>query len=102
MPTFTPPTRTERIPPDRIEQRFGGRAGLFRHYGQPIAVGYSVLITSGVASASPGVVSPDVNQLAATDAGSGEDGKAWFTGGKTYTVTSAEQTILEAAGHTVT
>lgn len=75
---------------------------LWRHYGTPIATGYSVLITGGVATASPGRISPTAGDIAAADAGSGEGGKAWFRGGITYTVTSAEQTILEAAGYTVT
>ncbi|GAG37587.1 unnamed protein product, partial [marine sediment metagenome] len=36
------------------------------------------------------------------DAGSGEQGLAWFVGGRTYTVTSDENTILVAAGYSTT
>ena len=38
----------------------------------------------------------------AADSGSGEAGKAIFHGGQTYTVTAGEDTILSAAGYTVT
>ena len=71
------------------------------HYGKAIPTGYSVLITGGAASASPGLISPTAGDIAAADSGSGEGGKAWFRGGITYTVTEAEKTILEAAGYTV-
>jgi len=60
----------------------------------------SVLITAGVATASPGRVSPSTADIAGADAGSGEDGKAWFRGGITYTITAGEDTILSAAGYT--
>lgn len=72
------------------------------NYGAPIPVGYSVLITDGEATPAPGTVSPTAGDIAATDAGSGEGGKAWFRGGISYTLTSAEETILTDAGYTVT
>ena len=85
-----------------LQAEVADHVSMWRHYGTPIATGYSVLITGGVATPSPGRVSPTAGDIAAADAGSGEGGKAWFRGGITYTVTSAEQTILEAAGYTVT
>ena len=72
---------------------------LWRHYGVPIATGYSVLITSGTATTAPGKISPTAGEIAAADSGSGEGGLAWFRGGIAYTITSAEETILNAAGY---
>lgn len=71
-----------------------------RHYD--FSVGYSVLITAGVATPLPGRSAPTQDDIDAADAGSGMGGKAAFLGGRIYTVTSAEQTILEAAGYNVT
>jgi len=71
-----------------------------RWYSFP--VGYTVIITDGVASALPGRTVPTTAELAAADAGSGDGGKAVFSNGVTYTVTAGEQTILETAGYTVT
>lgn len=100
MPTFTPDTYT--IPlNDESQGGHGERYSMWRHYQGVIPTGYSVLITSGTATASPGRVSPSADDIANADSGSGEGGKAWFRGGITYTVTAAEQTILEAAGYTV-
>lgn len=95
MPTFTPPTYQKRFAPERE-----GGFDLMRHYQFP--VGYSVLITGGVATPSPGRTVPTQSDIDAADDGSGFGGKAAFIGGRTYTVTSAEKTILEAAGYTVT
>lgn len=85
--------------PER-EHRSQG-ASLWRYYRQ-LPVGYHVLITSGAATASPGVASVTTQDIEDADSGSGEGGKAWFRGGLTYTVTAAEDTILTAAGYTVT
>ena len=95
MPTFIPETYGMPIPTE------GDKNSLWRHYGLPIQTSYSVLITGGVATPSPGRISPTAGDIAAADDGSGEGGKAWFRGGITYAVTSAESTILEAAGYTI-
>ncbi len=74
---------------------------LWRFY-DGIPVGYTVLIVSGVASVHPGLAAPTEEQLAGADAGSGHNGLAAFIGGITWTVTAGEDTILTAAGYTVT
>ena len=102
MPTFVPPTYTQAITGEEEHNLSRKHASMWRHYGGVIPVGYSVLITSGVATASPGRVSPSVDDVNNADSGSGEGGQAWFRGGLTYTVTSGEQTILETAGYTIT
>jgi len=101
MPTFTPPTRNEAI--TGKEQVVGGdasHASMWRHYGSPIPVGYTVLITSGVATTSPGRIAPTTDDIAGADAGSGDADLAYFRGGQEYTITAAEDTILKAAGYT--
>ena len=103
MPTFTPTTYN--LPISGKEQVLGGDANhesMWRHYGSPIPVGYVVIITSGAANASPGSISPSVDTMAGADEGSGDGGLAIFSRGATYTVTNAEDTILTAAGYTVT
>ena len=92
--TFTPPTYDTPWASPRK------RGDLWRFYsGFP--TGYSVLITAGVATTHPGTVSPSMDTINAADAGSGYNSKGAFMGGRTWTVTSAEKTILEAAGYTV-
>ena len=71
-----------------------------RHYD--FNVGYSVLISGGVATPYPGRTGPSQADIDAADAGSGVGGKAAFLGGRDYEITAGEQTILEAAGYTVT
>jgi hypothetical protein len=95
MPTFTAPTY--RIPFN--DEKINKPRHLMRWFSLP--VGYTVLITGGVATPLPGRTVPTVSELAAADAGSGDGGKAVFSNGVTYTITSGEQTILEAAGYTV-
>lgn len=98
MPSFTPPTYKGALAPEPgIFKRFS----LWRFYNYR-DVGYHVLITSGVATPSPGRVGPQSSEIDAADAGSGENGKAWFRGGITYTITAGEDTILQAAGYTTT
>jgi hypothetical protein len=100
MPTFAPTTYgNQPLGPELDHQSLG--YNMFRYFDE-LPVGYHVLITSGVATTSPGRKSLDTNDISDADSGSGEGGKAWFRGGLTYTVTAAEQTILEAAGYTVT
>jgi len=97
MATFTPPTYGDAINPE--DTGHSKRYSLWRHYGTPIKVGYSVLITDGTATTAPGRVSPTADDIAGADAGSGEGGKAWFRGGIAYTVTSAEESALTSAGY---
>jgi hypothetical protein len=72
---------------------------LWRYY-VGIPTGYSVLITSGAASTFPGILNPTTDQINGADSGSGDNGKAAFIGGRTYTITAGEKTILDAAGYT--
>jgi hypothetical protein len=99
MPTFTPDTYTDAPPVEKVNH--GPDYSLWRYYGGR-EVEYVVIITSGAANASPGSVSPTVAQKNAADSGSGENDKGIFYGGRTYTVTAGEDTILTAAGYTVT
>ena len=69
-----------------------------RHY-RGVPIGYSVLITGGVATPYPGRATPTAGDIADADDGSGEGGKAWFRGGITYEITEAEETILCNAGY---
>ena len=115
MPVFTPPTRAEAIEgEEQSAPKIAPHVSMWRHYGTPIPTSYSVLITSGVATPYPGIASPSVHQIkgnaevpnatasfAGADAGSGNDGLAYFSGGITYTVTSGEETILVAAGYSM-
>ena len=107
MPTFTPTTYGMPIPDEKHDH-----VSLWRHYGLPIQTGYSVIISEGVATPAPGVISPPIRDITGNaavpnatethvgaDAGSGEGGLAWFRGGISYTITSAEETILVAAGY---
>jgi len=112
--TFTPDTYG--VPLNAETQGGEGEQhSMWRHFGTPIQVGYTVLITSGVATTAPGTVSPDTNDIrgnstevpnatatySGVDTGSGEGGLAWFRGGITYAITNAEQTILQTAGYTM-
>ena len=100
MLTFSPPTYKIPINPE-TQGGEGAEHSLWRQYLGVIPVGYSVLITSGTATTYPGVASPSADDVAAADTGSGEGGLAWFRGGIEYTITSAEKTILEAAGYVI-
>ena len=112
MSQFTPTTFTTPINDESFGH--GKDYSMWRHYAGVIPTPYVVIITDGVANASPGTVSPSVHTIkgnaevpnatasyAGADAGSGDAGLAVFTGGRTYTVTSAEETILLAAGYTM-
>lgn len=86
MPTFEPPTyATNAGQPGHPGHK------LFRRYTWQ--AGYSVLITDGVATPHPGVVSPTQDDIDAAD--------DVFLGGHIYEVTSEQKTILETAGYTV-
>ena len=78
-----------------------GHQSMWRLYGTPVGVGYTVIIASGVATASPGRLGASVDDLAAADAGSGDNDLGVFTRGATYNVTEAEKDILVAAGYTM-
>ena len=112
MSTFTPTTYGEAIGAENKDHPTGH--SMWRLYGTPIPTPYTVIITSGVASPSPGVTHPSLHDLkgnaevpnatasyAGADSGSGDDGRAVFTGGRTYTVTAGEETILLAAGYSM-
>ena len=102
MPTFATPTYTQAITGEEEHNLSKKHASMWRHYGGVIPVGYVVLITSGTATPTPGRVSPSVDDIKGADTGSGDDGRAVFSRGATYTVTAGEQTILETAGYTIT
>jgi len=61
----------------------------------------SVRIVGGVVSLFPGEHNLTPEQILAADPGSGLAGRAVFTGGRTWTVTTAEAILLNAAGYTV-
>ena len=96
MPTFTfdPPTYFV-----RRSHKGDPRHELWKFY-DGITTGYAVLITSGAASTFPGLATPSQDQIDAADAGSGDGGLAYFAGGRSYTITAGEKTILDAAGYT--
>jgi len=96
MPSFSPPTYEVSADPDNTEHD-GRPWGIMRRISYPR--GYSVLITAGVATPLPGIVGPSITQVRAADAGSGDGGFAAFIGGKTYTITAGEDTILTNAGY---
>lgn len=89
MPTFSPPTLS--IPIDRDHP-------LWKFYDQTGS--YSVLITGGTATTFPGKQGVTQDEIDAADSGSGFGGKAAFIGGREYTITAGEKTILDAAGYT--
>ena len=97
MPTFRSPTYEMAFLPEPGSTEF---AGLMRHYDFP--VGYSVLITGGTADPYPGRTVPTPEAVSNADPVSGENVKGVFLGVREYTVTGGEQTILQAAGYTVT
>lgn len=75
---------------------------LHRFYGGPVKE-YSVFIEGGVATTFPGRIGYTMADVNSADAGSGYGGRAAFVGGFVWDeITAGEQTILEAAGYTVT
>ena len=64
---------------------------------------YSVFIEGGVATTYPGKAGYTMADVNSADAGSGYGGRAAFVGGFIWDeITAGEQTILEAAGYTLT
>ena len=105
MPTFSPTTYKLGLK----DESLGGHApkwSLWRHYAGVITTPYVAWIRGGVANPSPGGSATtglsDPTHADVADSGSGENDLAIFVGGRTYTVTDSEQTILVAAGYTVT
>lgn len=93
---FIPPTYRQSFDP---EPNRHGKYALMRWYS--FEVGYSVLITDGVATTYPGKTVPTTAEILAADSGNGDGGRAMFSNGATYLVNEDEKTILEAAGYTV-
>ena len=81
MPIFKPPVRSERIPTDQKP---------FKFYTQPVSM--SVVYRN---SRFQEVRHPTQEETDAL-----EEGVTWFAGGRTYTVTDATATLLEADGFT--
>ena len=75
---------------------------LWRHFSG-IATARTIVITGGVASASPGLVNPTIDQINNPDSStSTAGGKAvWYATNQTQTVTTAEGTIFTTAGYVV-
>lgn len=82
MPSFTPPTRF---------QPLSGTDPLFGRYR--LSVGLSVVKKAGHYMTTP---YPWLGEIASL-----EEGRDWFQGGRTYTVTSAVAAQLTADGFTV-
>ena len=94
MPTFVPPT---------YDQPLDNELG--RH-GVAFPVGYVVWIDTDDGVHQATAISQDIinstNGVTGAATGSGDLGKAIFRNGRTYTVTSEEETLLDDAGYTVT
>ncbi len=101
MPTFAP-TTYDVSKHAEVHGPHEDRYNLWRYFSDGVPTPYVIIIAAGAANASPGHATPSVDQLNAADSGSGEAGKGIFYGGYSYTVTSGEDTILSAAGYTVT
>jgi hypothetical protein len=97
MPLFTPPAHATEVPPVDVDSRGPARA-LFRHYRARPA-GRNVYIYSDDTVSE---VDPDGSAtFCRRDEGSPYV-TAFFQGGAgPYTVTAAQETLLEAAGFTV-
>lgn len=103
-----PPLTTFHAPVfyDPMKKEAGAKEGysLWRWYDDIVPVVQPVIIASGtvIPTAAEGRRIFTVDELAAADAGSGEEGKAIFRGKMQHDVTSEEGTLLDAAGYTVT
>lgn len=107
---FAPPTYTQPLNDEEVNHP--KRWSLWRHYSGVIPTPYIAIITGGVSNTAPGVVSPttwdekgnpevpnaEYSQTGADD-GSGDAGKAVFTGGSTYTITTTEREALNTGGY---
>lgn len=96
MPSFTPPVYDFSAVEGTPRSHPGFR--LFRRYTW--SRGYSVRIVDGTATPLPGGINFTQAQINECDDGSGIGGKAFFQGGRTYTITDAEAAILQTAGYT--
>ena len=89
--------------PRRGQKTHAKEHSMWRHFSG-IATARTIIITNGVASASPGLVSPLADQIAAADSSTTTaGGKAvWYSTNELQTVTPAEGGIFTTAGYTVT
>jgi len=90
MPSFTAPT---------FEEPFQNRLG---DYGVAYPVGLVVWIADADDAVTETQSIRDPEDIDLAKAGSGDFGKAIFRRGLTYTITASEDTILTAAGYTIT
>ncbi len=102
--TYDTPHLTEKLdhPTLRGKKIHTEEYSMWRHFSG-IATARTIIITGGVASAAPGLVSPFQNELDAADTStSTAGGKAiWYSTNELQTVTSAEGTIFITAGYVV-
>ena len=102
--TYDTPHLTEKLdhPTLRGRKIHTKEHSMWRHFSG-IATARTIIITNGVASASPGLVSPLQDQLNAADnSTSTSGGKAiWYSTNEDQTVTSVEGTIFTTAGYVV-
>lgn len=102
MPVFTPPVHADRWGKEDIGHT--KRWSLWRWYEPVVEFPRTVIIRSGVAEPlfSEGLRTFSPADFTAADSGSGEEGQAVFRGKASHNITETEETILEAAGYTVT
>ena len=88
--------------PRRGQKTHPREYSMWRHFSG-IATARTIIITGGVASAAPGLVSPFQNEIDDADTSTSTvGGKAvWYSTNKLQTVTSAEGTIFITAGYVV-
>ena len=99
---FTPGTTGQAIlGAENHSTRVPQHDSMWRLYGTPVGVGYSVIITGGVVTPAPGRIGASVDDLAGADSGSGDNGLSVFTRGATYSISEAEKDILVAAGYSM-
>ena len=100
--TYDVPHQTEEPPKRRGKKIHTDKHSMWRHFSG-IATARTIIIASGVASASPGLVSPTQTLLDLADnSTSTAGGKAiWYATNQTQTVTTAEGTIFTTAGYVV-
>jgi hypothetical protein len=90
MPSFTPPTRDE-----PLQNRLG-------QHGVAFPVGKVVWIADADDAVTETETIRDPEDIDLAKTGSGDFGKAIFRRGVTYAISASEDTILTAAGYTIT
>ena len=98
MATFTPPV-VRRTPPTEITTRSGPAKNLFRHFRGDDQADTVWIYTDGTVSTENPQTTYDTD--GAVDEEALSRVSRMFLGGATYTVTAAEQALLEGAGYTV-